>query len=249
MTRSDDLTGLLLPPDPTTPFRQGVVVEYNSLTGRNKILVGGNTVADGAVLEDLPILNIGDTVNLVPNDVVVLMKYLDSWAIMGRVITPGSGTLAANVVATQTLSAGNITGVTLSGADTIIAQTADFTVPAWANRCDFILVGSASVLNNIAAIEELYISVAIDWSDAVQQASGVQRIGIQATSGANTLDQMSLTQNFADFRTPAGAPPPTSPVASIAGLTFKASVRLRTNGSAITNAFARVSCIAIYTKV
>jgi hypothetical protein len=207
------------------------------LTGANSILVNGGT------LTNIPILNIGDTVNLVPGDVVILMRMKSSWAIMGRVIVPGGSALAANVVATQTFSAGAISADPLSGSNLVIATTPTFTIPAWANRIDFLVTANASVLNDSATAEVLYCSVAVDYSDAVQQASGDIRTGIASTAAAGataTSDIAALGQNYADFRT-----------GSIAGLTFTANVRLRDNGTAIAagNAAARVSCIAVYTKV
>jgi hypothetical protein len=235
--RSDDLTGLLQPtPDPSA-FRQGQIVTFDPATGANTVNVAG------ALLTDLPLLNIGDTVNLLPDDVVVLIKYGASWAILGRVVTPGSASLSANVVATQTQSAGALGPANLSGTNLIIAQTGNFTIPSWANRIDFMAVGFAHALNSTANAEELYCSVAVDYSDAVQQASGDirQGIGSNAVAGAQaTLDQMSTGQTYADFRTGA-----------IGGLTFVANIRLRTNGSAIAagGVAARVSCIAVYTKV
>lgn len=149
MTRSDDLTGLFLPGDPSIPFRQGVVVSFNGVTGANVIDVGG------AQLSDLPILNIGDTVNLTPGDTVILMKYGNSWAVLGRVVTVGSPDFAVATVATETKEA-FASGFPVLITDEIVATTSNFTVPVWANRVDITVIVTVMAKNSTGSLGILY---------------------------------------------------------------------------------------------
>lgn len=173
MTRSDDLTGLLIPPDPTSPFRQGVVVAYNTSNGFNSILIGGNTVADGAVLFDLPILNIGDTVNLLPGDVVVLMKYLDSWAIMGRVITPGGAALNTSSVDFSSFFKENPDFANTAGFTTKLTQTVP--VPLWANRAAVVSAANVFVASGTLAAHQMNVRQLIDGVAAPGTVQGSDR--------------------------------------------------------------------------
>lgn len=155
MTRSDDLTDLYIQDDPNSVFRQGVVVSYITGSGNNSILIGGNTVADGAVLTNLPILNIGDTVNLVAGDVVIIMKYLDSWAIMGRVITPGGAALNTSAVDFQSYFAENPDFANSAAFATVLTQTVP--VPAWANRAAVLSSANVFVASGTLAAHQMNV--------------------------------------------------------------------------------------------
>lgn len=92
MARSDDLVPLLAPGRSTAPgYRQGVVVSWDQNTAENIISVGG------ALLENLPILNTSEASLLQVNDVVVLTTLNGSWAILGRVIIPGTPEAASSI--------------------------------------------------------------------------------------------------------------------------------------------------------
>lgn len=123
----DDLTGLLGPGDgPEFGFRQGTVVSFNIIGGQNEIDVGGT------VLTDLPFLNPGGYTILQPGDVVVLVRMRSSWAILGRVTTPG-GTKAIGRY-TELSQAGWVDGASNYSLTTSFATkaTLNFTIPAWA---------------------------------------------------------------------------------------------------------------------
>lgn len=83
--RSDDLVPLLAP-DRGKPvgFRQGVIVTWDPDDGSNTVLVGGT------VVEDLPMFNTSEASLLAPGDVVGLITFGQSWAIMGRFVYPGT---------------------------------------------------------------------------------------------------------------------------------------------------------------
>lgn len=149
MTSPDDLTGLFTSDDrdTDTPFRQGTIVTFNTLTGANTINVAG------AILTDVPLLNIGDTVNLLPNDVVVLMKMKSAWAILGRVLVPNSAAISSSAIATEAhQSFASNFAVTTS----FVTYTSfDITTPPWANRALVTVQAYANVASGTATTFQL----------------------------------------------------------------------------------------------
>jgi hypothetical protein len=95
--RSDDLVPLLSAAGRNNGagvgFRQGVVVSWDQDTAENSILVGD------ALIENLPVLNTSEASLLVPGDVVGVLTAGASWAIMGRLIIPGSPEAASSIKA------------------------------------------------------------------------------------------------------------------------------------------------------
>lgn len=84
MTRPDDLAPLFqaMAADGQVEFRQGIIVTWDAATGHNSVDVGG------AILQDLPCLNIGDFVVLNPGDVVGINKVGNTYFIVGRIQLP-----------------------------------------------------------------------------------------------------------------------------------------------------------------
>lgn len=121
-----DLTNLFQAPTQPEAFRQGVILSFDPATGANTVNVGG------AVLTNLPILVGGDTVNFAEDDVVVLLKYRSSWAILGRIVIPGNEALTAAAV---DFYAGNNWHLDPLTIDTTFAMSSHLSipVPAWAN--------------------------------------------------------------------------------------------------------------------
>lgn len=74
-------------------FRQGTVVEWDQDTAENIILIGDS------LFENLPVLNTSEASLLVPGDVVGVLTSGSSWAILGRVIIPGSPEAASSIKA------------------------------------------------------------------------------------------------------------------------------------------------------
>ncbi len=72
-------------------YRQGVVVAWDQDTAENLILVGDT------VLENLPCLNTSEASLLVPNDVVGILISGSTWAIIGRLIIPGSPEASSSI--------------------------------------------------------------------------------------------------------------------------------------------------------
>lgn len=147
---SDDLTSLLQPRAGEPPFRQGTIITFDPSDGSNTVSVGG------ATLTNVPLLNIGDTVNISPGDVVVLMKLRSAWAILGRVIVPGGSSLSVGVVATETQSA-FATNFAVTTSDVAVATTPLFTVPPWANKLDVTVSAYCSGRNSTALDGNFYV--------------------------------------------------------------------------------------------
>lgn len=148
-----DIASLFAPAESPEPFRQGVVLTFNPATGANTVQVGN------AVLTNLPILVSGDTVNYVPGDVVILLKYRSSWALFGRIVVPGATELTAAAVSFATLSA---YASNFQVNTTYIARaTGTVTVPSWANQASFVIVGLLGAINSTGAtgIIQAYVDV------------------------------------------------------------------------------------------
>lgn len=79
MTLSDDLVPLLTPPPQNFSYRQGVVVTWNLIDGTNQVRVG-----DGILL-NLPVITQSDLVNIRPGDTVAIIKFNDSYAVLGKI--------------------------------------------------------------------------------------------------------------------------------------------------------------------
>lgn len=84
MTNSDDLVPLLIPPPQPLSYRQGTVVTWNLDNGTNQVRIG-----DG-VLNNLSVITQSDLINIRPGDTVAVVKYNDSYAVLGKLKSGGS---------------------------------------------------------------------------------------------------------------------------------------------------------------
>ena len=75
---SVDLIPALEAPTTSLDYRQGVVVEWNPVAGTNKVNVGGG------MLDSLAVITESNLIGLKAGDVVALLKYNSSYAILGR---------------------------------------------------------------------------------------------------------------------------------------------------------------------
>lgn len=94
MSRSNDLVPYLSRPDGggnPLSFRQGTVIAWDQDTAENVIQVGSN------LFENLPSLNTSEASLLVPGDVVGIMVSGSTWAVMGRMIIPGTPEAASSI--------------------------------------------------------------------------------------------------------------------------------------------------------
>lgn len=92
MASSDDISVLIgrnAKPDTTNPtshtYRQGTILTFDPATGNNTVNLAG------AVLTNLPVVNIGDSVTLRPGDAILIGKMNHAMFILGRVVPAGSG--------------------------------------------------------------------------------------------------------------------------------------------------------------
>lgn len=109
---ADDLHDLFAEPAGSAQpmsYRQGVILSFNQVTLSNTVAVGGTT------LTDVPILGVGEATLLTRGSIVGLMIVGSTWAIVGRMVTPGT-TDAANAV--SLLSSRTVTANVLTAEST-----------------------------------------------------------------------------------------------------------------------------------
>lgn len=182
--RTDDITALLGPTDGPggEPFRQGTVLTYNPSDGSNQISVAG------IVLTNVPLLNIGDVTLLKTGDVVVLAKFRSSWAVLGRIITPGASQLATGAVG---FAGVGTSGVNFSIPTAYAARASQsIAVPAWANQANVLAVANILCLNSRTVSDFLQMRVQIDGSPGgagqAQAAAGTWA-HTMASAGRSTM--------------------------------------------------------------
>lgn len=79
MPKSDDYIPLLIPPPENLGYRQGVVVTWDLVAGTNQV-----RIADG-ILNNLSVITQSDLLNIRPGDTVAVIKYNDSYAVLGKI--------------------------------------------------------------------------------------------------------------------------------------------------------------------
>lgn len=96
MTTNDDLTALLLAGNtgklPDLGFHQGVIVEWNPQTGENVIQVAGSPI------EDVQMLNVTEALVLEVGHVVALLRFKNTYFILGRIVTPNTDEFFSGVM-------------------------------------------------------------------------------------------------------------------------------------------------------
>lgn len=158
MSRADDLAPLLAPPpEPAFGFRQGTILSFDQSNGANTVNVAGT------VLTNVPIISGSESLEFSPGDVVVLLRFASSWAILGRVVIPGGAAFATSALATSGIGivASNFA---LSTSPTAIASDT-FVVPPWSNLALVTAIVSAHVEHpNASATEFVRCRATIDGS-------------------------------------------------------------------------------------
>lgn len=97
--RADDLVPFLAPkPTSGVGFRQGVIVTWDTNTAENTVLVGGQ------LMTNLPVLNTSEAAILAADDVVGILTFGNTWAIMGRFTIPGTPEAASSLSSLRTQS-------------------------------------------------------------------------------------------------------------------------------------------------
>lgn len=89
---SDDFLSFLTPPESNLGYRQGTVVTWNEDSGTNTVNVAGTDFVN------LPIISQSDVRNIRPGDAVAVIRYNDSYAVLGKIKGLSQGTLWMPVV-------------------------------------------------------------------------------------------------------------------------------------------------------
>lgn len=96
MTTTDDITALLLAGNtgelPELGFHQGIIVAWNNQTGQNTIRVAGTDVVD------IQMLNITEALVLETGHVVALLRFKNTYFILGRIVTPATSQFFTGVM-------------------------------------------------------------------------------------------------------------------------------------------------------
>jgi hypothetical protein len=84
---SDDYLSFIGTPPSNFGYRQGTVIAWDNDTGANLIHVAGSD------LPNLPIITQADVYNIRIGDTVAVIKFNDSYAVLGKIKSIGQGTL------------------------------------------------------------------------------------------------------------------------------------------------------------
>jgi hypothetical protein len=140
MAGTDDLAPILAQSAaPNVDFRQGTIIAWDSATGTNTVEVGG------AMLTDLPALNLGSVTVLVPGDVVGLLKWKTTYFVLGRIQVPGAPDPNRASIDFDADSHGE-TNFTLNATPTT-KTSLSFTPPSWAGEAA-VMVGQVGLAQN-----------------------------------------------------------------------------------------------------
>lgn len=91
MSGTDDFISFLTPEPSNFGYRQGIVVAWDGNAQTNQINVAGS------VLTNLPTISMADVFNIRVGDPVAVVRYNDSYAIIGRIRRVGPGSLWTHV--------------------------------------------------------------------------------------------------------------------------------------------------------
>lgn len=86
MSGTDDYLAFITPTPDNFGYRQGVVTSWSTSGSPNQVRVG-----DG-FLNNLPIISQSDQINIRQGDTVAIIRYNDSYAVLGKIKTTNAGT-------------------------------------------------------------------------------------------------------------------------------------------------------------
>jgi len=126
--RSEDLAWVISGPRPESPavgYHQGVVTEWNPVTGENKVDVNGTTMTN------LAIAHAGEARVIQVGSVVGIRTYGASWYIEGVIVRPGTmeARTALSMLRSYSRVAGGIVSVGDTGNSWVAGSPAGPTVP------------------------------------------------------------------------------------------------------------------------
>ncbi|HEV7649381.1 MAG TPA: hypothetical protein VGP26_14605 [Actinophytocola sp.] len=142
-------------------FHAGKVLAWNKTTGENTVDVAGTA------LQDLPMLNLGDTVNLAADDTVAVLRYKSTMFIVGRIVPPGSESLASGAVLPAT---GNLATDTyaITTTKTLVLSTT-LTAPPWSDAVTVSVTMQGTGRNNRGVADRMFLCGVINGSDGPEQ--------------------------------------------------------------------------------
>lgn len=217
----DDLTPFLMPgPKSDVGFHSGVVVTWNADTGENTIEVAG------AFLTDVPILNTGEAIALKAGHVVGLLRFKQTYFVLGRVTVPGSADFASASVAFGSVSA---FAFNFQLSPTLLDKiTADIAVPAWADQA-LVLATADCTGANPGAVDIIQCAAKIDGvvgdENAAVQAAANQGMAVGASLTSIVNNPGTTITIAASMRSITGTFVNASNRASIVGLAvFRSTV-------------------------
>jgi hypothetical protein len=86
VSSSEDYLAQIIPEPNNFGYRQGVVISWDVDTGTNQVRVAGSD------LTNLPVITQSDLINIRPGDTVAIIKYNDSYAVLGKITNLNPGT-------------------------------------------------------------------------------------------------------------------------------------------------------------
>lgn len=137
-------------------FHQGIVTAWNNETGENTVIVAG------AAINDLPMLNLGDTTNIIVGDTVAVIRYRNAYFIIGRVVVPNTDSFASSSFAYDTFY-GHSTNFVVPTTPTTVA-TASGVIPVWANYGIAVTRVDFNAWNQTGARDSIYAKIDINGS-------------------------------------------------------------------------------------
>lgn len=138
--RSEDLSTLFQPQTQDVGFHTGKVITWNDSNGLNSVEIAGT------VITDLPMLNLGDVVALQSGDVVGVLRFMNTYFILGRIISAGSGQFASTALAVAGVGTAT-TNQPITTTDTTVL-TSTVPVPTWADEAQILVVSTMTANNN-----------------------------------------------------------------------------------------------------
>lgn len=159
-------------PRPELGFHQGLVESWDSSTGENTIRIAGSSITD------VPMLNIGDTTNIIEGNTVAVLRYRNAYFIVGRVVVPNTEVFATSAVSFTRIH-DNTQNFTITTSDATV-QSLDITVPIWSNQALVFVNHNLVAANTTATRKLIYTSV---WIQAMGVASS-QNTDILLETGA-----------------------------------------------------------------
>lgn len=146
-------------PLPELGFHQGLVTTWDNLTGENTVQIAG------ASITDVPMLNIGDTTNILVGDTVAVLRYRNAYFIIGRVVVPNTTGFASSAFAYETIDDRASNFVIPISTPTTVAS-ASGTIPDWANFGIVSARFDLSAFNQTGARDTVYTQIDINGSFA-----------------------------------------------------------------------------------